>query len=84
MIFLDNLYVHKTKESYEIFKELKVTEIFNVPYSPDFKRIDSFFSLVKGEYKKLMLQHEMKGTPTNTVTLIEESIKSMSHDKVRK
>ena len=61
-----------------------MTEIFNVPYSPDFNGIESYFSLVKGEYKKLMLQHVMKGTPTNTVNLIEESIRSVSDDKVRK
>ena len=68
--------MNKTKESKEICEKLKVTEIFNVPYSPDFNGIESYFSLVKGEYKKLMLQHVMKGTPTNTVILIEESIKS--------
>jgi hypothetical protein len=61
-----------------------VTEIFNVPYSPDFNGIESYFSLVKGEYKKLILQHVMKGTPTNTIKLIEESISSVTNDKVIK
>jgi len=33
-IFMDNLSVHKTNLSKELFKELKVTPIFNIPYSP--------------------------------------------------
>ena len=52
---MDNLQVHKTKEVAESCKELKVETIFNVPYSPDFNGIESYFSLVKGVYKKMIL-----------------------------
>jgi transposase len=55
-VFMDNLQVHKTKEVVEACKALKVQAIFNVPYSPDFNGIESYFSLVKGQYKKLILQ----------------------------
>lgn len=54
-IFMDNLQVHKTKEVVDVCKELKVETIFNVPYSPDFNGIESYFSLVKGAYKKKIL-----------------------------
>ena len=47
-MFMDNLQVHKTKEVVEICKLLQVQAIFNVPYSPDFNGIESYFSLVKG------------------------------------
>jgi len=33
-IFMDNLSVHKTNLSKELFKELKIIPIFNIPYSP--------------------------------------------------
>jgi len=33
-IFMDNLSVHKTNISKEVFKELKIIPIFNLPYSP--------------------------------------------------
>ena len=33
-VFLDNLSVHKCNLSKEMFKELDVTAIFNIPYSP--------------------------------------------------
>lgn len=59
-IFLDNLQVHKTEEVQETYKKLKITPIFNIPYSPDFNGIESYFSLVKGEYKKLILQALLK------------------------
>ena len=48
-IFMDNLQVHKTKMVFETCKRLKVRPIFNVPYSPDFNGIETYFSLLKGE-----------------------------------
>ena len=47
-IFMDNLQVHKTKEVLETCKRLKARPIFNVPYSPDFNGIETYFSLIKG------------------------------------
>ena len=44
-IFMDNLQVHKTKEVLETCKRLKARPIFNVPYSPDFNGIETYFSL---------------------------------------
>lgn len=52
---MDNLSVHKTKEVQDTYKRLKITPIYNMPYSPDFNGIESYFSLVKSEYKKLVL-----------------------------
>jgi hypothetical protein len=46
-MFMDNLQVHKTKEVAEACTERKIQQIFNVPYSPDFNGIESYFSLVK-------------------------------------
>ena len=60
-IFMDNLQVHKTKEVLETCKRLKAWPIFNVPYSPDFNGIETYFSLLKGEYKKLILEKLIKG-----------------------
>ena len=60
-IFMDNLQVHKTKEVLDTCKRLKARPIFNVPYSPDFNGIETYFSLLKGEYKKLLLKRLIKG-----------------------
>ena len=49
-IFMDNLQVHKTKEVLETSKRLKARPIFNEPYGPDFNGIETYFSLLKGEY----------------------------------
>ena len=43
-LFLDNLSVHKTKEAKLLFERLNVTEIFNVPYCPQFNGIESYFA----------------------------------------
>ena len=60
-IFMDNLQVHKIKEVLETCKRLNARTIFNVPYSPDFNGIETYFSLLKGEYKKLILERIIKG-----------------------
>ncbi len=54
-VFMDNLSVHKTKDVQEAYERLNIIPIFNIPYSPDFNGIESYFSLVKAEYKKLVL-----------------------------
>jgi len=81
-LFLDNLNVHKTKEAKLLFEELNITEVFNVPYCPQFNGIESYFSQVKTTYKKMLLQHVIKGAPYDTVSLIKESIQSISDENV--
>jgi hypothetical protein len=55
-----------------------------VPYSPDFNGIESYFSLVKGLYKKLMLQQLMKGIRPDSGKLVLESIGLVQKEKVQK
>ncbi len=83
-MFLDNLQVHKTKEVFEVCERLRVKQIFNVPYSPDFNGIESYFSLVKAEYKKRILQQLMKGIRPDSSSLIKESIINIEKEKVQK
>jgi len=52
---MDNLSVHKTKEVRDSCQKHNIIEIFNVPYSPEFNGIECYFSLVKGEYKRILL-----------------------------
>ena len=73
-IFMDSLSVHKMNLSKELFKELLITPIFNIPYSPQFNGIESYFSLLKNEYEKLLLERVMKGDLVDAVTLIKTSL----------
>ena len=76
-IFMDNLQVHKTKEVLDTCKRLKVRPIFNVPYSPDFNGIETYFSLLKGEYKKLILERLIKGIKVDSSSMIVQSIQKV-------
>jgi transposase len=76
-IFMDNLQVHKTKDVLETCKRLKARPIFNVPYSPDFNGIETYFSLLKGEYKKLILERLIKGVKVDSQSLIMQSIQKV-------
>ena len=75
--------MHKTQEVRAAYNRLKITPIFNIPYSPDFNGIESYFSLVKSQYKKLLLQLLMKGLSFQVVALIRQAIGNVSDDKVR-
>ena len=45
-----------------------------MPYSPNLKGIESYFSLLKGEYKKLILERLIKGVKVDSQSLIVQSI----------
>ena len=83
-IFIDNLQVHKTKEVLETCKRLKARPIFNVPCSPDFNGIETYFSLLKGEYKKLILERLIKGIKVDSSSMIVQSIQKVDQEKVKR
>ena len=83
-IFMDNLQVHKTKEVLETCKRLKARPIFNVPYSPDFNGIEKYFSLLKGEYKKLILERLIKGIKVDSSIMIVQSIQKVDQEKAKR
>lgn len=59
-------------------------QIFNVPYSPAFNGIETYFSVVKQEYKKMILQQLLRGFKPESSSLIHESIKKVDKVKVQK
>ena len=83
-IFMDNLQVHKTKEVLETCKRLKARPIFNVPYSPAFNGIETYFSLLKGEYKKLILERLIKGAKVDSQSLIVQSVQRVDQEKAKR
>jgi hypothetical protein len=55
-----------------------------VPYSPDFNGIESYFSMVKREYKKLLLQQLMKDEKIVAETLIKTAVASIDNEKTKR
>jgi transposase len=74
------LSVHKTKDAKLLFEELNITEIFNVPYCPQFNGIESYFSQIKATYKKMFLESVIKEAKYDTMSLIKQSIYSVSNE----
>ena len=52
-LFMDNLAVHRSKITKEAMEKLKITPIFNAPYSPQFNPIEFVFNQVKTSFRKL-------------------------------
>ena len=78
-LYLDNLSVHKTKKVKQKLEELKIHPIYNIPYSPDFNGIESYFSQVKGEYKKRWMQLYVKGEPIDPEAIIRQILEVNVH-----
>ena len=68
----------------ETCKRLKARPIFNVPYSPDFNGIETYFSLLKGEYKKLILERLIKGIKVDSSSMILQSIQKVDQEKAKR
>ncbi len=83
-LFLDNLTVHKARESKQLFEQLNITEIFNVPYCPQFNGIESYFSLVKAQYKKMLLHAVIKGSKIDTEEMIETAVRNVDPAQTKK
>ena len=81
VLFLDNLSVHKTRAVKEQYEELELGTIFNAPYSPQYNGIESYFFLVKQEYKKELLQRVIKKQELNVVQLIESAVSKVEDQK---
>ncbi len=63
-----------------MFEKVNITEIFNVPYCPQFNGIEIYFSQMKVKYKKLLLKSVISDAPYDTIGLIKQSIDSISND----
>lgn len=78
---MDNLAVHKSTDAKAAYQRLKITPIYNLPYSPQFNGIESYFSLVKGQYKKLLLKSIMNDLDFDVPRLIKQSIENVNDKK---
>jgi transposase len=54
-LFMDNLSVHRSTYMMKLYDKLKIKAIFNLPYSPQYNGIESYFSCLKHYYKNLLL-----------------------------
>ena len=53
---MDNMTVHKAEKVQEKMVQYEFDFIYNLPYSPDLNGIEKFFSVVKNNYRKLLLR----------------------------
>ena len=60
-LFMDNLAVHKSDEVKQELRRLRITPIFNAPYSPQFNPIEGCFSIVKNHFKSQKLNSIKNG-----------------------
>lgn len=65
-LFMDNLYVHKSRAAREHFEKLNIEPIWNVSYSPEFNPIEAVFSKVKAIFKRRRLNALVRKIRFNT------------------
>ncbi len=82
-MFLDNLSVQKTKDAKHFFEKLNFTEIFNMPYSPQFNGIEIYFLLLKATYNKLLLKFLINDDLFESICQTKQSIRSISNKNAK-
>ena len=70
VLFMDNLSVHKSRLVMQVYEDLKITPIFNVPYSPQYNGIERYWFLIKQIYKKMILKAILKDQRINVIRMI--------------
>ncbi len=56
------------------FEQQNITEIFNVPFCPQYNGIKSYFAQVKASFKKLLQQQVISEVHVDTINLIKWSL----------
>ena len=77
-LFLDNLRVHHTLKVKDLCKKLDIPLVFNLPYSPDYNPIETYFSLLKNLFKRMKLNYIANGKEIDIPDMIDKCA-----DKVR-
>lgn len=81
-IFMDNLLVHKTREVFDVYWDLKMYPIFNIAYSPEFNPIESVFSQMKRHFKKARLSKLANNEDFETEQAIHDAFDSVRPEKI--
>ena len=75
--------VHRTNKIKAVYKRLNITPIYNVPYSPQYNGIESYFSIVKNHYKKQLLKRLTTDSDVDANKLIKEALKAVDDKKAK-
>ena len=67
---------------YNIYRKYDILPVFNIPYCPQFNPIESYFSCLKGEYKRLILKAIIEKKDFDPKQLIKRALKSINKVKI--
>ena len=81
-LFMDNLAVHKCKETMDAYRRLSIVPIFNLAYSPDYNPIESVFSQVKRIYKSKRLNRLANNKEFDAVWEVEDAFYKVPPSKI--
>lgn len=60
-----------------MYQQLNITPIFNIPYSPQFNGIESYFSIVKSHYKKDLMKRLSTDSNIDAKKLVKAAIRAV-------
>ena len=83
IIFMDNLYVHKTRNVLSEMESLNIKPVFNAVYSPQFNPIESAFAKVKLLFKKDKLNRLVHGKPIDRNSMIRSAFSKLTRENIR-
>ena len=82
-LFLDNLSVHRSKESQAAMRSLGFRWIFNVPYAFQLQPIEHVFQKVKSKFKALRAQKMMGLIQDGHEAMVRKAVTNVRKQDVR-
>ena len=82
-LFMDQLQIHKSKETLKVYDELSIWPIFNVSYMPELNPIESCFSHVKRLFSRERLWALVNDMPFDVDDEISDAFDVITPDMVR-
>ena len=77
---MDNLTVHKSHLVKDLYKQLDIKPIYNLPYSPEFNPIEAVFSKVKAYFNQRRLHNLVNKIGFNFDTTITYAFENITAD----
>ena len=81
-LYMDQLQIHKSKDTLDVYGELSILPIFNVSYMPELNPIESCFSHVKRLFNRQRLWALVNEMPFDVDDEISDAFDVITPDMV--
>ena len=83
VLMIDNARIHVADDNFDLYEELGITVIRNVPYRPDLMGIEAVWKLAKDEYRLRVRRYTVQGVDWDQAAEITDILHGLDTHSVR-